>query len=135
MTECAAFLCFRHDYPKKIRKFGIQCKMFSPIRPVLSTTQNNRDHRKICVIDGKIGFTGGINLGDEYINRKVRFGYWKDTAVMLKGDAVQSLTMLFLADVECGRTKAENYKRYLTPMSAGAAPETWLRDPIRGQSV
>ncbi len=84
------------DYPKKIRRFGIQCKMFSPIRPVLSTTQNNRDHRKICVIDGKTGFTGGINLGDEYINRKERFGYWKDTAVMIKGDAVQSLTMLFL---------------------------------------
>ena len=71
-----------YNYPKTIRKYGIQCKMFSPIRPVLSTTQNNRDHRKICVIDGKIGFTGGINLGDEYINRKVRFGYWKDTAAV-----------------------------------------------------
>ena len=63
-----------YGYPKEIRKYGIACKMFSPIRPVLSTTQNNRDHRKICVIDGKVGFTGGLNLADEYINEKERFG-------------------------------------------------------------
>ena len=107
-----------YNYPKTIRKYGIQCKMFSPIRPVLSTTQNNRDHRKICVIDGKIGFTGGINLGDEYINRKVRFGYWKDTAVMLEGDAVQSLTMLFLQMWNVTELKPDQYKRYVTPMSA-----------------
>lgn len=107
-----------YNYPKTIRKYGIQCKMFSPIRPVLSTTQNNRDHRKICVIDGKIGFTGGINLGDEYINRKVRFGYWKDTAVMLEGDAVQSLTMLFLQMWNVTELKQDQYKRYVTPMSA-----------------
>ena len=107
-----------YNYPKTIRKYGIQCKIFSPIRPVLSTTQNNRDHRKICVIDGKIGFTGGINLGDEYINRKVRFGYWKDTAVMLEGDAVQSLTMLFLQMWNVTELKPDQYKRYVTPMSA-----------------
>ena len=107
-----------YNYPKTIRKYGIQCKMFSPIRPVLSTTQNNRDHRKICVIDGKTGFTGGINLGDEYINRKVRFGYWKDTAVMLEGDAVQSLTMLFLQMWNVTELKPDQYKRYVTPMSA-----------------
>ena len=107
-----------YNYPKTIRKYGIQCKIFSPIRPVLSTTQNNRDHRKICVIDGKIGFTGGINLGDEYINRKVRFGYWKDTAVMLEGDAVQSLTMLILQMWNVTELKPDQYKRYVTPMSA-----------------
>ncbi len=107
-----------YNYPKTIRKYGIQCKMFSPIRPVLSTTQNNRDHRKICVIDGKTGFTGGINLGDEYINRKVRFGYWKDTAVMLEGDAVQSLTMLFLQMWNVTELKPDQYKHYVTPMSA-----------------
>ena len=56
----------------------------------------------------------GINLGDEYINRKVRFGHWKDTAVMLKGDAVQSLTMIFLQMWDADERKAENYKRYLT---------------------
>lgn len=107
-----------YNYPKMIRKYGIRCKMFSPIRPALSTTQNNRDHRKICVIDGKVGFTGGINLADEYINRKERFGYWKDTAVMLEGDAVQSLTILFLQMWNVTELKPENYKNYLTTMSA-----------------
>ena len=112
-----------YDYPKQIRKFGIQCKMFSPIRPILSTTQNNRDHRKICVIDGKVGFTGGINLGDEYINRKERFGYWKDTAVMIKGDAVQSLTMLFLQMWNVSEMKTEDFTGYLTNMAQTVQPE------------
>lgn len=106
-----------YNYPQIIRKYGIQCKMFSPIRPALSTTQNNRDHRKICVIDGKVGFTGGINLADEYINQKERFGYWKDTAVMLEGDAVQSLTMLFLQMWNVTENRPENYQNYLTKMS------------------
>ncbi len=106
-----------YNYPEQLKKFGIQCHMSNAVRPFLSTIQNNRDHRKICVIDGKVGFTGGVNIGDEYINRKERFGHWKDTAVMLKGDAVQSLTMMFLQmwDVEEGGS--ENYRRYLTPKS------------------
>ena len=70
--------------------------MFSPVRPVLSSYQNNRDHRKITVIDGHTAFTGGVNLADEYINRKVRFGHWKDTAIMLKGDAATGFLMMFL---------------------------------------
>lgn len=107
-----------YNYPKIISQYGIQCKMFSPIHPVLSTVQNNRDHRKICVIDGRVGFTGGINLADEYINQKERFGYWKDTAIMLEGDAVQSLTMLFLQMWNATESKPENYKQYLTKRSA-----------------
>lgn len=92
---CAMFdLPFR--YPELLKAKGIQCKMFAPIRPILSTHYNNRDHRKILVIDGKVGFTGGVNIGDEYINRVEKHGHWKDTAVMLKGDAVQGLTMMFL---------------------------------------
>lgn len=92
---CALF-DLPQDYPKTLQKKGIQCKTYAPIRPILSTHQNNRDHRKILVIDGEIGFTGGINIGDEYINRIEKYGHWKDTAVMLEGDAVQGLTMLFL---------------------------------------
>lgn len=61
------------NYPKKLEQEGIACRVFSPIRPALSTHQNNRDHRKIVVIDGKVAFTGGINLADEYVNRKIRF--------------------------------------------------------------
>lgn len=79
-----------------IRKRGIQCEVFNRFLPMVSIVLNNRDHRKIMVIDGHTGFTGGINLADEYINRKVRFGHWKDTGVMLKGEAVWSITVMFL---------------------------------------
>lgn len=84
------------DYPEKMKTLGIRCKPFSPIMPFVSTHYNYRDHRKILVIDGKVAFNGGVNLADEYINRKVRFGHWKDTAVMLRGEAVKSFTLLFL---------------------------------------
>lgn len=104
-----------YDYPEHLKRYGIKCKMANPIQPFLSTTQNNRDHRKICVIDGEVAFTGGINLGDEYINRKIRFGHWKDTAVMLKGDAVQSLTMIFLQMWNVEEKHPEKYEKYLTP--------------------
>lgn len=85
-----------HNYPAELEKRGIRCKVFSPVRPVLSTYQNNRDHRKILVVDGHTAFTGGVNLADEYINERERFGHWKDTAVMLKGDGVRSFTLMFL---------------------------------------
>ena len=101
-----------HSYPKKLQAEGIQCKEFNPIKPTLSTTQNNRDHRKIAVIDGKTAFTGGINLADEYINEKERFGHWKDTAVMVKGEAVRSFTWMFLQLWDYN-VKNENYEKYL----------------------
>ncbi len=85
-----------HDYPKRLEKLGIKCKVFSPLTPFVSTHYNYRDHRKILVIDGHTAFNGGVNLADEYINRINRFGHWKDTAVMLKGDAVRSFTLMFL---------------------------------------
>ena len=72
-------------------------RIHSPEVPsALSTRQNNRDHRTICSIDGKIAYTGGINLADEYINRIEKHGHWKDTAVMLKGEAARSFTLMFL---------------------------------------
>ena len=85
-----------YDYPKRLEALGIQCKMFSPISPIISTHYNYRDHRKILVIDGDTAFTGGVNLADEYINHIERFGHWKDTAIMLKGAAVESFTLMFL---------------------------------------
>ena len=84
------------DYWKLLEAEGIKARPFSPIIPVLSSHYNYRDHRKILVIDGRVAFNGGVNLADEYINRVERFGHWKDTAVMLKGDAVKSFTLLFL---------------------------------------
>ena len=84
------------SYFKLLEAQGIHAKAFSPIVPVVSSHYNYRDHRKILVIDGKVAFNGGVNLADEYINRTVRFGHWKDTAVMLKGPAVRSFTLMFL---------------------------------------
>ncbi|MBR6726605.1 MAG: cardiolipin synthase [Clostridia bacterium] len=81
---------------KRLQKEGIQCYKFNPIRPVLSGIHNNRDHRKITVIDGRVAYTGGINIGDEYINRVQPLGHWKDTAIKIEGSAVQELTRLFL---------------------------------------
>lgn len=101
-----------YRYPKELRKYGIKAKMFSPIVPFLSTTQNNRDHRKIVVIDGKVAFTGGVNLADEYINEKVRFGHWKDTAVKITGDAVKSFTVMFLQMWNVYPPTEENYEEY-----------------------
>ncbi len=83
-------------YARHLNEEGIKCQVFSPIVPLLSTVQNNRDHRKIMVVDGHTAFTGGINLADEYINQKERFGYWKDACLMLKGDAVRDFTLMFL---------------------------------------
>lgn len=90
------FFTLPHDYPKRLHRRGIACKMFSPITPFISTRYNYRDHRKILVIDGHTGFTGGVNLADEYINRGSRYGHWKDAAIMLQGDAVRSFTLMFL---------------------------------------
>ena len=84
------------NYCKRLEAEGIKAKKFAPIKPLLSSHYNYRDHRKICVIDGKVAFNGGVNLADEYINEIERFGHWKDTAVMLKGDAVSSFTLMFL---------------------------------------
>ena len=85
-----------HKYYETMRSKGIKCQVFNPFRPILNIIQNNRDQRKICVIDGCTGFTGGINLADEYINQRKRFGHWKDTAVMLKGEGVWNMTAMFL---------------------------------------
>lgn len=95
-----------YDYPKRLEALGIRCKMFSPIAPLISSHYNYRDHRKILVIDGHTAFTGGVNLADEYINREIRFGHWKDTAIMLKGDATESFTLMFLQMWDVDEKKA-----------------------------
>ena len=84
------------DYAKRLEAVGIKAKAFSPVTPFLSTYYNYRDHRKIAVIDGEVAYTGGVNLADEYINEIDRFGHWKDTAIKLKGDAVDSFLVIFL---------------------------------------
>lgn len=83
-------------YNKVLESLNIKSVIFNPFVPILSSVFNNRDHRKITVIDGNTTFTGGINLADEYINKKVRFGHWKDAAIMIKGDASWNFTIMFL---------------------------------------
>jgi cardiolipin synthase len=100
-------------YVNELKKKGISAKEFSPIKPALTTYQNNRDHRKILVVDGHTAFTGGVNLADEYINRKVRFGHWKDTGIMMKGDAVTSFTMMFLEMWDISEKEPGDYGKYL----------------------
>lgn len=83
-------------YPKYLESVGIKTSIFNPFHASLDSFLNYRDHRKITIIDGNVGFTGGINLADEYINVVKRFGHWKDSSVMIKGDAVSRLTVMFL---------------------------------------
>ena len=110
--DMGCFLLLPENYAEKLEKKGIKCKIFNPFRPFVEALQNNRDHRKIAVIDGKTAFTGGINLADEYINEIVRFGHWKDSAVMLKGDGAWSLTMKFLQMWSLCTGKIENCMEY-----------------------
>ncbi|NLK95724.1 MAG: cardiolipin synthase [Clostridiales bacterium] len=84
------------NYNKKLEAMGIKTLIFNEVMPVLSGVVNNRDHRKITVIDGHTAFTGGCNLADEYINEIVRFGHWQDASLLIKGDAVWSFTIMFL---------------------------------------
>ena len=90
------FSTLPRDYPDRLEKLGIKCKIFGRLMPFLSTRYNYRDHRKILVIDGKVAFNGGTNLADEYINAITKYGHWKDAAVMLQGAAVKSFTLMFL---------------------------------------
>lgn len=84
------------NYPKTLESYGIKCRIFAPFTPFLSALQNNRDHRKILVIDGKTAYTGGANLSDEYINVGYQYGHWKDMSVMIKGPAAFSFARMFL---------------------------------------
>lgn len=107
---------------------GIKCVVFNPFRPFLSTIMNYRDHRKITVIDGDVGFTGGINLADEYINRVEKFGHWKDTGIMLRGEAVRNLTLLFLRQWNLIRHTDESFDPYLpTPQASTVESDGYVQ--------
>ncbi len=105
------------NYDEELRSRGIQCHVFNRYLPVMSLRFNNRDHRKFLIIDGKVGFTGGINLADEYINKQVRFGHWKDSAIMLEGDAVWSMCVMFLSMWEQVSNQTLDYSTYRPPAS------------------
>lgn len=101
------------NYPKKLKKYGIKCYKFNKFKPLISGVYNNRTHRKIAVIDHKYGFTGGMNLADEYANDIVRFGYWKDTMVKVEGRAIANLIATFLQNYDLCTHKISDYAHYV----------------------
>ena len=101
------------NFVHKLRREGIAVSVFNPISPFMTTFQNNRNHRKIVVIDGLVAFTGGINIGDEYINHKKRFGHWMDSGVILKGNAVKSFLCMFCTMWKFITDKDINMKAHL----------------------
>ena len=101
------------DTPKQLGQYGIKCYKFHPFRPILSGMYNNRDHRKIVVVDHKYGFTGGCNLADEYSNRIVRFGYWKDTMIRIEGSGINNLISIFLQNYDLAQGQPTDAFKYL----------------------
>lgn len=100
------------NYYKILQRKGIKAMAFNRFTPLFSIAMNNRDHRKITVIDGSISFCGGFNLADEYINKKERFGYWKDTGVKIVGGASWNLTQIFLETWNVANKTLEEYDKY-----------------------
>jgi cardiolipin synthase len=121
--------CLSGRAMKRLTESGVRCRVFNPFRPFLSTVQNNRDHRKILVIDGVTAFNGGANIADEYINCKERFGHWKDTAVMIQGEAAANYAAMFLqlwentdhesrsSSIEPVRSDSAQHDGYVQPFS------------------
>ncbi len=107
------------DFYKELQSEGINCVPCNKFKPILSHIHNNRDHRKITVIDGKVGFTGGVNLADEYINAKVKFGHWKDTAVKIEGEAVKNLSALFISVWNMQNERQLDCDKYLNMTKGG----------------
>lgn len=106
------FTTLPFGYVEELKAFGIEAKVFSPIRPFISTHYNYRDHRKITVIDGKVAFTGGVNIADEYVNKLDKYGHWKDTGLKMEGSSVDGWTLLFLQLWSLGKEQPD-FSRYL----------------------
>lgn len=123
-------------YALELNKAGIQCKAFNPALPFLNLFLNNRDHRKITVIDGKVGYTGGYNLADEYFHYKTLYGDWKDTGLRLEGRAVRNLTATFLELWNVNTRTEENVADYLNidhRMEANGAVQPFGDSPLDGE--
>ena len=135
-----------HNYEHTLRAEGIKAYRFGKVSPRISSVHNNRDHRKICVIDGRVGYTGGVNIADEYINEKERFGHWKDGGIRLSGDAVRGLVKGFLSMWDYTAQSISDYEKYITSVTSaedadggfyipfGSGPTPIYRNPV-GKNV
>ena len=119
---------------KRMEAIGVECRVFNPVLPVLNIFMNNRDHRKITVVDGKIGYTGGYNLADEYFNITHPYGTWKDTGIRLAGDAVASLTVTFLQMWNATAEADHEFQTYFPQLDYRAADTGFVQpyadDPL-----
>ena len=124
-------------FVKRLQSEGIKCKVFNPVMPVLNVFMNNRDHRKITVIDGKVGFTGGYNLANEYFNLTHPYGQWKDTGIRLEGEAVRSLTVIFLRLWSALEKEKEDLGGFFPEVSCDASAQGFVQpysdSPLDGE--
>ncbi len=130
------------NYPRELEARGIRCQVFNRFIPVLSVRLNNRDHRKFCIVDGHTAFTGGINLADEYINQRQRYGHWKDSAIRVTGEGAWSMTVMFLTMWEyiCGGEEDYNsYRPSVLPPIPADRPlgyvQPYTDSPLDGEPV
>ena len=138
--DMGSFFRQPYRYDRELEAEGIETLLFNPFRPVVTALQNNRDHRKILVVDGRVAFTGGINIGDEYINRASRFGHWNDVAVRVTGASVRSFTAMFL-QLWLGEREVDDLSRYFgppplpDPICARGFVQPYADTPHDGESV
>lgn len=126
-----------YNFNKKLESYGIKSVVFNALVPILTIRHNNRDHKKIIIIDGNIAYTGGINIADEYINKKLRFGHWKDSGIMLRGEAVQNFTLMFLESWHYYKDRDEDYKKYMPTEKAESDGyiQPYIYNPINEKLV
>ena len=130
------------DFVKRLEGDGIHCRVFNPMLPFVNMFLNNRDHRKITVVDGIIGFTGGYNIANEYFNITHPYGYWKDTGIRLEGEAVRSMTVMFLEmwnAVKDSDIDDTSFDRFLYPIDYTAKEHCYVQpyadNPIDDEQV
>jgi cardiolipin synthase len=139
--DLGCFMSLPPDFSRLLERRGIRCLVFNPFRPIFSSLQNNRDHRKIISIDGKTAFTGGINLADEYINAVERFGHWKDAAILITGEAAWSLTLIFLQMWNLRRKDFDAYGNFypwrngLCPAESDGFIQPYADSPVDDENV
>ncbi len=133
--DIGSFKTLPDKYDKKLEKMGIHCVVFNPISPTISLIHNNRDHKKIVVIDGKVSYTGGLNIADEYINLKKRFGHWKDAGIKIVGDATKSFTLMFLETWHYFKNSSEDCSIYLNIPQHFSEPSSGYVQPYCGDPM
>lgn len=115
MFDAISMFNLPRNFEEDLRIKGIKVKIFAPVSPFLSTYQNNRDHRKVLVVDNDLAFSGGVNLADEYVNLIEVYGHWKDNVIRIRGEAVKSMTAIFLQMWNIFADGKEDYDKYLAP--------------------